>query len=51
MRLFAAFILAAGLAACTDPSVGAGIRLSPSGLSVVPTVGARVGGVGVAISP
>ncbi|MFN0114595.1 MAG: hypothetical protein ACKVPY_07970 [Paracoccaceae bacterium] len=39
------------VAGCSDPSVGAGLRLSPSGLSIVPTLGARIGGLGVSVSP
>ncbi len=51
MRVLAVIAALAGLAGCSDPSVGAGLRLSPSGLSVVPTLGARIGGVGVSVSP
>lgn len=51
MRFLAVIVVLAALTGCSDPSVGAGLRLSPSGLSVVPTIGARIGGVGVSVSP
>ena len=47
--LFAATLLL--ISACTDPSVNAGVRISPSGVKVVPTVSGRVGNVGVSVAP
>ncbi|GEM_PF-1756499 len=37
--------------ACTDPRLNAGVSVGPGGVSVVPSLYGRVGGVGVAISP
>lgn len=46
-----AFVLLSVLAACSDPSLNAGVSIGPGGVSVVPSLSGRVGGVGVAISP
>jgi hypothetical protein len=41
----------AALAACSDPTLNAGLRISPDGVRVVPSLSGRVGGVGVAVTP
>ena len=38
------------LAACSDPSLGANIRLGPKGVSVSPQISGHVGGVGISVS-
>ena len=47
----AALALLAALAACSDPSLNAGLSLGPGGLSVRPSVSADVGGLRVGVSP
>lgn len=40
------------LSACSSgPNLGVNVGLSPSGVSVNPSVSGRVGGVGVAVTP
>ncbi len=39
------------LAACTSPSLTAGITLGPNGIGVTPVVSTNVGGLGVGITP
>lgn len=39
------------LAACSDPSLLAGMRISPSGVDVYPAVQGRIGGAMVTVSP
>lgn len=40
------------LAACTSgPNIGANVGISPSGVSVNPSVSGRVGDVGVTVTP
>ena len=49
-----AFMIASVLlmAACTSgPNIGANVGISPSGVSVNPSVSGRVGDVGVTVSP
>jgi hypothetical protein len=47
----AAVVAALLLAACTNPSLTAGITLGPNGIGVTPVVSANVGGLGVGITP
>ena len=39
------------LAACSQPRAHAGIRITPSGVKVVPSLSTSVAGVGVSVSP
>ncbi len=48
MRRVLAFLL---LAACTDPTLSAGITANAYGVGVTPTVSGTVGGLGVAFTP
>jgi hypothetical protein len=50
MRLLVAMTLCVA-AGCTDPALNARLRLGPNGLTLRPSVSARVGGLGVAVSP
>ncbi len=49
MRMFLVIVLAA-LAACTDPSLNASVRIGPGGVSVSPSIGGTIGGLGVSVS-
>ena len=49
MKTAALFVLL--LAACTDPRVNAGVSLGADGVSVTPSVSARLGGIGVSLTP
>jgi hypothetical protein len=51
MIRLAALLSLLALTACTSsPTVGAGIRISPSGVSVSPTVSGSIGDLGVTVS-
>jgi len=47
---YAILAILLGLAACTDPSLNANVHIGPGGVSVSPSLGGSVGGVGVSIS-
>lgn len=50
MRRFALLTLAT-LAACSDPALNAGLRLTPEGLALRPAASANLGGVRLTVSP
>ena len=50
MKYLFATALILMLAACSDPSLGANIRLGPKGVSVSPQISGHVGGVGISVS-
>lgn len=39
------------LTACEDPSIGAGVRVTPNGVTVVPRVTGSAGDVTVTVAP
>lgn len=43
--------LLVALAACSDPSLDASVRISPSGVRVVPTVSGTISDVTVTVQP
>lgn len=48
----ALLLLVLGLPACvTQPQLGAGIHVTPRGVTVAPSVSGRIGGARVAVSP
>ncbi|WP_415183315.1 hypothetical protein [Phaeovulum sp.] len=46
-----AFFALLALAACSDPSLHAGVSLDSGGVSVYPAVSGRVGGANITVSP
>lgn len=51
MRLLLIAATALTLAACENATLGAGMRITPDGVKVVPTVSARQGGASVVVRP